>query len=55
LLGVVATAIGHIAAAYGNLGGTKYRELCKELDIPPDESKIQRSGGSVYLRQTGKK
>jgi hypothetical protein len=36
----VATAIGHIAATYGNLGGTKYRELCKELDIPPDESKF---------------
>lgn len=44
-----------VVAAYGNMGGTKYRELCASLEVTPDESKMQRSGGSVYLRQTGKK
>lgn len=44
-----------VVVAYGNMGGTKYRELCESLEVVPNESKIQRSGGSVYLRQTKKK
>jgi hypothetical protein len=43
-----------IIETYGNLGGAKYRELCEELGIKPDESRVQRSGGSTYLRQSGK-
>lgn len=55
LLGVNDPKVLHtIIETYGSMGGTKYRELCEALGIKPDESRVQRSGGSTYLRQSGK-